>query len=205
MSGYSIILPPPWQRIQLGGDVPAQLKVMIDRSVAQLPKDLPPDQVGPLRRRLERRLTTELAAAGDMGAVDYYFPAEASHGNQLNASFTVSAVIPDAAATQDDVPDVMAELLRTGGEPVEAGGSAWVRTDSVVHHEPDDLIGSELAARKIEYVTASPDDHRRWVLVTFTTLGDGKPDSEFTHLVVELFDALMTTWRWAGHEDLRAG
>jgi hypothetical protein len=127
------------------------------------------------------------------------------HGNDLNASFTVSAVIPDAMADASDVADIMAELLRTGGEPVEAGGSVWVRSDETVLSEPDDLVGQELAARKVEYVAASPDDHRRWVIVSFTTLGDGKPDSEFTHLVVELFDALMTTWRWDGREDLRAG
>jgi hypothetical protein len=28
--------------------------------------------------------------------------------------------------------------------------------------------------------------------------GDGNPDSDHTRLAVELFDAVMTTWRWHG-------
>jgi hypothetical protein len=31
-----------------------------------------------------------------------------------------------------------------------------------------------------------------------TTAGDGDPESQATHLIVELFDAMMTTWRWVG-------
>lgn len=27
-------------------------------------------------------------------------------------------------------------------------------------------------------------------------MGDGDPDSDITRLVVDLFDALMSTWRW---------
>lgn len=209
MAGYSIVLVPPWQRIQLGADVPAQVAAVVDRSVSRLPKEVPPDQVGPLRRRFERQLAGELAAARDAGAVDYFFPAEAMHGNQLNASFTVSAVIPDAMAEAADVDEVMADLLSTAGDAVEVGGSLWVRTEDVFREALDDSVvlglpGTEIAGRKVDYVTVSPDDHRRWVVVSFSTLGDGAPDSEFTHLVVELFDAMMTTWRWAGREDYRA-
>lgn len=61
---------------------------------------------------------------------------------------------------------------------------------------PGGLPGDQVDLRKVEYLTAVPDDPRRWVLVTFTTAGDGDVDSEATGLVVELFDAIMSTWRW---------
>ena len=201
MSGYSIILPPPWQRIHLGNKLNEQVRAVVDRAVAKAPKEIPPDQLGPFRHRLEDQLKRQLVAAKGGGGVDYYFPTGEVHGVHLNASFVVSSVIPDALADESAVGGVLAELIRDGAEAVDAGGTVWARSEQVVHSEPDDLVGQSAAGRKVEYVTAVPGDPRRWVLVTFTTMGDGKPESDFTYLVVELFDAMMTTWRWADESD----
>lgn len=200
MSGYSIVLPPPWQRIHLGSKVSGQVKAVVDRAMAKAPKEIPPDQLAPFRHRLEQQLNRQLEAAKDGGAVDFYFPTGEVHGVHLNASFVVSSVIPDALADESEVGSILAELIRDGAEAIDAGGTVWARTERVVHSEPDDLVGHPTSGRKVEYTTAMPQDGRRWVLVTFTTLGDGKPESEFTYLVVELFDAMMTTWRWAQEE-----
>ncbi len=64
----------------------------------------------------------------------------------------------------------------------------------------DELVADEHRVRKVEYLTPMPGDPRCWVMVTFTSLGDGTMDSEFTDLTVALFDAIMSTWRWAGVE-----
>jgi len=41
-----------------------------------------------------------------------------------------------------------------------------------------------------------PPSPLRWALASFTTLGAGKPDDDVAELLVELFDAIMLTWRW---------
>ncbi|MGH3866440.1 MAG: hypothetical protein ACRDQ4_09950 [Pseudonocardiaceae bacterium] len=41
-----------------------------------------------------------------------------------------------------------------------------------------------------------PADPDRWVVVSFSTLGSGDPNDEHARLLVELFDAMMTTFRW---------
>jgi hypothetical protein len=37
----------------------------------------------------------------------------------------------------------------------------------------------------------------RWVAVYFSTLGGGNPDDQVAALLTTLFDAMMTTFRWA--------
>ena len=56
--------------------------------------------------------------------------------------------------------------------------------------------GVEYASRRVDYVLPVPTDLDRWVVVSFSTLGAGDPTDEFAQLLVELFDAIMTTFRW---------
>jgi hypothetical protein len=55
-----------------------------------------------------------------------------------------------------------------------------------------------VGARRVDYVTAVPDDPRRWIMVAFSTIGDGNPEGRRAAMVVQLFDAMMTTWSWTG-------
>jgi hypothetical protein len=41
------------------------------------------------------------------------------------------------------------------------------------------------------------DDPGRWISINFSTPGDGDIDSEFTGVLVELFDAVVGTFRWS--------
>lgn len=197
MSGYSIVLPAPWQRITLRSNVTEQVKKVVARAAANAPREIPPDQLAPFLRRLEAHLNLQLDAARDGGAIDYYFPAKDMHGVHLNASFVVSSVIPDALTDESMVGPILADLIRGGADGVEVGGTMWARTEKVEHSEPDSLVGQSVAGRQVEYTTAAPGDPRRWVLVSFSSIADGEPGSDLSHLVVELFDAMMTTWRWA--------
>lgn len=196
-TSYQLVLPAPWERISLDGSIRTRVREIVERSVARLPRDLPPDQVAPARRRVEEELNQLLVEARNNGGIDYYLPTELMHGQQLNASFVVSAVIPDATAEADLVPRVMASLLQAEDTAaVTVGDTTWTRRERVLRRPPGGLVGDQVDLRKVEYLTAVPDDARRWVLVTFTTAGDGDVDSEATALIVELFDAIMSTWRW---------
>ncbi|MBC9723462.1 hypothetical protein [Streptomyces sp. TRM68367] len=69
-----------------------------------------------------------------------------------------------------------------------------VRTERTV--AADALGGGELGSRRVEYVVPVPGDHGRWFGVVFSTLGAGDPKDEIADLFVELFDAMMSTFRW---------
>ena len=58
--------------------------------MASLPRDAPPDKVGPHRLELERRLTEMTRRARGQGGVDLYLPAGPVYQAPLAASFLVS-------------------------------------------------------------------------------------------------------------------
>lgn len=105
---------------------------------------------------------------------------------------------PDAA-----VGGVYAELVAgaAGAKPVSIDDTVWVRTETVVNPDQRRVPELDTATRRVSYVTAVPDDPRRWLLVAFSCAGDGDPDSDLTLMVVELFDAIMGTWRWIREGD----
>jgi hypothetical protein len=132
--------------------------------------------------------------ARDNGGVDLYLPLEQIHGYSVQASFVVNRVIPDANMTAEEVPQVMAAMLRdpeTG--PASLDDTMWVRRQRAVPRDGDDTVDSV----RVEYFTAVPGQARAWILVSFSSAGTPivGPDGE-GNMLVELFDAIMTTWRW---------
>jgi hypothetical protein len=55
---------------------------------------------------------------------------------------------------------------------------------------------AELASRRVDYVIPVPMDPNRWVILSFSTVGAGDPEDEIAEATTELFDAIMTTFRW---------
>lgn len=196
MTSYSLVIPPPWQRIRLGPGMDADVDRVLERAVQDAPKDMPPDQVAAVRIRMREQLLKQLRAAREQGGEDFYFPPRPIHGIHLNASFVVSVVIPDARFGADDVAPVQAQLIANGGEPRTIKDTLWVRSTEVIETDGTEMVEAGLRARKIDYTTAIPGDERRWVVVAATVIGDGDPYSEHTEMVGALFDAMMTTWRW---------
>ena len=199
MTSYSLVLPAPWVRIPVGKEGDAVIADLVERSIERASDDVSPDQLAQARIKLTEMLRSQLKQAEDAGGLDFYLPADLMRGVRISASILVTAVLPDSMAPAGSVGPVMAELLRRDpdAKPITAGDTVWIRTESVVDHDDAEVLDDEVRGRKVEYVTAAPDDERRWYLVAFTTLGDGDPDSEFTGLLVELFDAIMSTWRWS--------
>jgi hypothetical protein len=209
IQSYRLVLPPPWVRVPLGAGAAERVHEIVEQAAAQAPKEMSPDQLGPLKRELERRMLTQLTAAADTGGLDHYFPLGPVHGIHLGASFFVASVVPPGA-TAELTPDalaggVLAELVATtpGASAVEIAGAVWVRTEDVVPPDQERAADVDVPTRRVTYLTAVPDDPQQWVLVSFSTIGDGVPDSEHTLLTVELFDAIMGTWRWATGPDGR--
>lgn len=207
IQSYRIVLPPPWVRVPLGPEARDRVHEIVEQAATQAPKEMSPDQLGPLKRELERRMLTQLTAAADRGGLDHYFPLGPMHGIHLGASFFVASVVPPGG-TAEVTPDalaggVLAELVATtpGARAVDIAGTVWVRTEGVVAPDPARAGEVEVPARQVTYLTAVPDDPQQWILVSFSTIGDADPDSEHTRLTVELFDAIMGTWRWATGPD----
>lgn len=207
-TGYRLVLPTPWKHVPLDDRMRATIDDVVEGAVARLPGDVPPDQRAKAGHLLREQLRRELGRAADEGAIDYYLPVDLSHGALLSASFVVSSVVPDAMAGADDVGSVLARLAaEPGAVAVEAGNTTWVRRDHTRRSDDLPLVEGGATGRVVDYLTAVPGQEHRWAVVTFSALGDGDPTSEVTDLLVELFDAIMTTWRWVlpADEAPRAG
>ncbi|MEU6826261.1 hypothetical protein ABZ921_37085 [Streptomyces atriruber] len=216
--GYQLILPPEWARIPMRTGTDEAIRALVDDAFETLPADAPRDKVGPYRRELERRLKDAVKEARKAEALDLYLPVERMHGIAVPASIVVSEMrFPDEVAV--DPSAVSRRLLESPGRAGEAtaaevDGVRAVRTErTVAAGEPG---GGELDSRRVDYVFPVPGDPGRWLGVVFATLGVGEPAdagdtgdagdagdtsvadlAEYTDLFVELFDAMMSTFRWS--------
>lgn len=206
VTSYRVVLPRPWVRVPVHDGTEQRVHEIVDEAAKRLPKDAPPDQVGPWKRELERRLVTDVRSAREYGGVDVYLPADTWHGFLLGASFVVSEITPPGMLPDDAeaaVGAVCAELVAgsAGATPVSIDDTVWVRTETVVAPDMARVAELDTPTRRVSYVTAVPDDPKRWVLSAFSCAGDGDPDSDATTMIVELFDAIMGTWRWVSQDD----
>ncbi|WP_040320079.1 hypothetical protein [Aeromicrobium marinum] len=194
---YGLMLPSPWQHVPLGRGRRERIAEIVDEALARLPDDAPPDQVAQGRIKLTEMLETRLRAAVETGAVDFYLPTALTRGVDVRSSFLVNEVLPDASAPEGVTGQVLARLLADdGAKPVTAGHTVWVRTEEVVDRAADETVSDDVSVRKVEYTTALPADERYWYVVTFTTFGHEHPRDGLADAMVELFDAIMSTWRW---------
>ncbi len=197
IGGYRLVLPPGWRRIPVraggGGEV---IREILDERVARLPRNLPRDRVAKARAELEGRLRRQVAEARRAAAVDLYLPVDLMHGALVGASFLVSEG-PFGAGPDADPMMVVASLAAQGGGASMAavGGVPAVRTERTAPADPAREI--ELGSRRVNYVVPVPGRPGRWVMVAFSTVGGGDPADEHADILVELFDAIMTTFRWA--------
>lgn len=207
---YRLVLPRPWVRVPVGQGTESRVRRLVEAQARAFPKEVSPDEVGPWKRNMERQLVTKIKSSAEYGGIDFYLPADAMGGILVGASFVVSGISPLVRLPNDTPGDaavgaVLAELI--GAQPnsrlVSVGGQAWVRTQAVLEPDEAKAPGVDVPMVAVSYVTALPDDPQKWVLVEFSGTGDGDPRSDATVLIVELFDAIMTTWRWISAGDAR--
>ncbi|WP_409059059.1 hypothetical protein [Streptomyces sp. SYP-A7185] len=195
--GYTLIIPPGWTRIPLKEGTEEAVKEIVDEAAERISGDLPRDKVAKARLELYRRLNTSVNDARRRGGVDLYLPVEPMHGILVAASIIVAKVAP-ALRDGVDRQDVLAQLLTDSAdaESVEVAGSAAVRKERTVDADPEK--GAEAPSKHVDYVVQVPSTgaDSGWVVISFSTIGDGDPAGDLAEVLVELFDAIMTTFRW---------
>lgn len=195
--GYAVTLPPGWLRIPVEGSEPV-IAVLLDETFG----DLPRDRYGPYRAELERILREQVAGARANSGIDLYLPTGGMRGLPVAASFVVSHLPPSGQAP----PDVLAALAVHDGsaEPVEIAGTPGMRLQRRAASEPARQHGLNVDTERVTYVLPVP-GRGGWLLLSFSTavtpgvaLPDGvrKDVGTLTGVLVELFDALVTTLRW---------
>jgi hypothetical protein len=189
--GYTLVLPPGWMRIPVNG---GETDHTIDDAItAALPADLPRDEAAKVRVTVKGRLLAAAADGRDAGALDLYVPLAGMHGLAIPASFVVSDIPVQPGREADEAMREFAADPDAG--PVTVDGDPAIRLDTVL--EPDTLMTEvDAPTRRITYLVPVP-GLPRWLTVTFSTIGDGDPASDFSQILVDLFDAIMTTFRWA--------
>jgi hypothetical protein len=201
-TGYSVVLPPGWVQIPLDETAGPAVRRLLDRAFSEVPPGVPPDTVASLRRRLEGHLTATVADARRTGGTELYVPTERLGGVLVPASFVVADVRPETDGAPDDevelVGRVVARLVAAddSARVVEMDGAPAVRMESRSASDPDRSLGVRAASRRVEYLLAVPGEAGRWLAVSATVLEAEDDDEDLAGLLVELFDAVMTTFRW---------
>lgn len=201
-SGYTLVLPTGWRRLPVRHGSKAAIRELLDEVFARYPAGAARDAVIRHRVQLEGRLTDMVRRARSSGGVDLYLPVEYVHGTAVPASFVVSQATlgePEDGGPVDPAQVVayfVAEAGSTAGNaaPAEVDGVACARTEVVA--APDSGQDVPFASRRVDYVVPVPGQPGQWIIVAFSTVGDGDPEGEFAKLLVSLFDAIMLTFRW---------
>jgi hypothetical protein len=202
-TGYSLVLPPGWVQIPLDEDAAPTVRRLLDRAFTDVPADVPPDTIASFRRRLEGRLTATLAGARRTGGTELYLPTERMGGVLIPASFVVGEVEPGIGEEGGDrrelVPRLLTRLVAADDDAraVELDGAPGVRTESTAPPDLDSEAVVRAAARRVDYVVAVPGQPGRWLSVSCTVLEAADDEHDLAGLLVELFDAVVTTFRWA--------
>ena len=195
VTGYTIVLPAGWRRIPARAGTDKAIKGILDEVFGKLSKDLPRDKVMPHRRELERRLAKMIRQARQKAAIDLYLPIEYIHGMPVPASFIVSQGALSGAGPGDPT-QVVAYLAAQSDDasPITVDGAVGVRSERATG--PDPATEIDVGSRRADYVLAVPGAPDSWLMIAFSTLGSGDPDGPYARILVELFDAMMTTFRW---------
>lgn len=202
IGGYSLVLPPGWLRLPAAaGAAEPVLDEALDEAFAGLPRD----SAAPLRAEMRRRVLALVAEARSSGAVDVYVPLLGVRGRPLPASVIVAVTTlpgplstdPGAAGNGGTEPagaavaGLLSRVAANGrGAVVTLPAGLCARIES---HEPprDDNEGH--GTRRLVFHLPIPHATQLWAIVT-CTVADGL--SPMTEAVVELFDAMLSTWRW---------
>lgn len=197
-TGYTLILPPGWIRLDARTEHGAE---ELDRELDRVLSTVPRDSFGPLVAEARKQAHSVLDQARVAGALDLYLPLGGMHGTAVPASFLVSTVAfddppPDVAsqdpeATSTQIASMLAARMPQGQVKQMPAGIA-VRSRRVIAATGT----SQWAGARVDYHWPLPSQPAKWTMASFTTIGAGKPDDDIAELLVGLFDAIMLTWRW---------
>ncbi|MFI1961747.1 hypothetical protein ACH46L_31235 [Streptomyces althioticus] len=197
-TGFNLVLPPGWGKIDLHDEVVNDsILNLVDSSIGQLPENIPRDDVSKVRMELFRELRKAARKASRANGMMLYLPVERVHGSVVPASFVVSEPITATGAgfTSNQVLNGVA-AERGESETVTVDGVTGTRIERIV--PPTERSEFEFPSRRVEYIIPLPGSPLpSWLAITFSTVGDGNPESEYSAALVDLFDAVMMTFRWS--------
>jgi len=193
---YELILPPGWVRIPLREGTKEALEKILFSHMEQVPESIPRDDAMRFRLDMRRQLEKQARAARRNGGLDLYLPVRPRGGIFLMASFVV-AEMPIGQEHGVSPEAVLAQLVDDGvpggaATKVDVAGAPALRRDY-----RRALDEEELLTRRVDYVIPVANAPGRWISINFSTPGDGDVGSEFTDVLVELFDAVVSTFRWS--------
>jgi hypothetical protein len=207
--GYALVLPPGWRRIPVRHGTDEAIRAILDEVLGRVGTGGDREKLVRARVELQGRLAAMAARAREASGVDLYLPVEYVHGTVIPASFSVSEGSPGGSPAGSGEPgqagtaEQLIAYLATADDAtslVTVDDAPGIRTEHVAAAGP--ARDAPLRSRQVDYVVARPGSPDRWLMVVFSTLGDGDPDGQFARILVELFDAIMSTfrWTWPGQE-----
>ncbi|MEU6119220.1 hypothetical protein ABZ840_32355 [Streptomyces sp. NPDC047117] len=196
-TGYTLIIPPGWARIPLREGTKEALERIFFTHLDKVPDGVARDDAMRFRLELRKQLEKRARAARRNGGLDLYLPVRPRGGTLVAASFIV-AELPVGGAEQAKAKHVLDRLAANAAGPGattrELSGSRAVRRESRVAAEPGREL--DVDTRRVEYVMPVAGNAENWLSISFSTPGDGNLDSDFTDVLVELFDAVVGTFEW---------
>ncbi|WP_143080507.1 hypothetical protein [Actinacidiphila rubida] len=178
------------------------------RGIEEIPAGVPRDQGMAYRLHVRRKVDRMVEEARRAGGLDLYVPARVRSRTLMASSFLVSEIVRgedddgrEVAGGEPRAELVLARLAgdRRAGDAGElrlAGEAMAVRWEYVAGPDGSDPE-VDASSRHVDYVLAVPGDSGRWLAVSYSTAGDGDPDSAFTRTATDLFDAVMSTFQWS--------
>ncbi|MFD5181988.1 hypothetical protein ACFWMQ_04980 [Streptomyces sp. NPDC058372] len=195
--GFDLVLPPGWDTIPLRSGTGEAIQRIVKKSVSQLPASFPKDDIPNARLKLIKELKDSVKEARKSDGLTLYLPVERMHGLLVPASFVASK--PLAAPTTSSEPRaVLHDLARTSEDASvrKLDGSDAVRTLRKQTASPD--RGVDVPSWQVQYTVPIPGPApTHWLTFSFGTLTTTAVDLEFTETLIDLFDAVMTTFRWS--------
>jgi hypothetical protein len=201
MMDVELIVPQGWAHVPTTPEL-SNVRARTISAVVQhtLPDSLPRDKAEPYRRMLTRQLTDATDEAERRGARAVIMPVQEMHGMRLPGTLLLS-VIEDNDESQDPklvLDEVLADA-GADGTALELDGCPAARTRQIVDSS---AIDRKHPAVRVNYLVSAPGRPGVWAVLTFTVLTDGDVEAEAVQAVVLLFDAVVSTLRWAEDPDV---
>ncbi len=193
-TGYAIVVPPGWVNIPLRDGTADAVRAIAKRLFSEASDELPRDDIATYRAQLEGRLNELARQAARNSGIDLYLPTTPRGDVAIPASIVVSDLqLRGGDALNPE--DVTRELTEgADSQRVTIDAVEGVRDEQVTPASPE--RGVPDASRVVKYLLPVPGVVGHWLAITFSTPADGDPQGEFADLLVELFDAIMSTFTW---------
>ncbi|MEU7717360.1 hypothetical protein [Streptomyces tibetensis] len=198
-NGFNLVPPPGWDVIPLHAGTQEAMDRIVHKAVRQLPPGFPKDDIPKARLKLTQEMKKVVRRAKSKGGMTLYLPTERLHGVALPVSIVASEPIEIPRVRPASGPEAVLAALASetpGAEVRQLDDTAALRSERDV--AADAAQGVEVAHRRVEYLVPVPDSTPdRYLTFSFSALIAPGSEPAFYDTLVELFDAVMSTFRWS--------